>query len=293
MFRFDFEEPVNREIRRLVLDELKDAIDALRDADTPLAARIHEARKHLKRLRAVLALVSDCADPALIEQLASSCRSAAAALATPRGHAALLACFDELVKSANDATHAELRSELEARANRVTIEVGDSLEAAAERLREARQQAKALELDENGFAAIGEGFRATYRSARRALRRAGSHGNVEAFHAFRKPSKRHAYQLRLFEAAWDAQLGAHTGELELLGELLGEHHDLCLLQGEVANMSLKEPPNAMIAAAERRVRELERMVLSLGTRCFAERPGAITRRIGVYFNQARRERRNG
>ncbi|MFZ5890158.1 MAG: hypothetical protein ACOY0T_03740, partial [Myxococcota bacterium] len=106
MFRLDPNEPIHREIRRLVLDEFDDAAQALEGGDEPLAVRIHEARKRLKRLRAVLALVAETADAQLVRALVDMARSAARTLAGPRGHAALLHSFESLIGNEPDCDNA-------------------------------------------------------------------------------------------------------------------------------------------------------------------------------------------
>jgi len=288
MFQFDLTEPLEREIRRLALDELKDVDEALTDGEESLAERIHEARKRLKRVRAVLALVEGNAPPEAVAAVARSVRSAAHCLAAPRGNAALLRCLDDLVQKSPGSASSELRGELEAREQRTTLEADEYLEQAREKLRDARRAAKDLSLNRDGFGAIADGFSKTYRKARRALGLARELGKVSDFHAFRKPSKRHFYQLRLLEGVWPALLQPQASEVEQLGELLGEHHDLCLLSLELAKVAPREAERELARVIERRVRELESDALARGARCFAERPSAITRRIGRYFALAAR-----
>ncbi|MFZ5890157.1 MAG: CHAD domain-containing protein [Myxococcota bacterium] len=156
-------------------------------------------------------------------------------------------------------------------------------------IHDARQTAKRLSVDLHGFDAIGRGFQRTYRRARRALQRARIGGDPKDFHAFRTPSKRHLYQLRLFEGIWPELLSAHVGEVDRLGELLGEHHDLSLLAEELTRLldaSEREPLEKTIAKRERK---LEKQILALGARCFAERPRDITRRFARYYALAKRD----
>jgi hypothetical protein len=189
MFQLDVAEPLEHEIRRVALGEIKDADHALADGDEPLAVRVHEARKRLKRLRALLALLDGSTEAKVIARVATSARAAASILAAPREHAALLQSFDALAHASPSFESAGLRSKLEVRAQSVSLEPA-YLEHARERLRDARQAAKDLSLASDGFSAIANGFRKTYRKARGALTLAREKGSASNFHAFRKPSKR-------------------------------------------------------------------------------------------------------
>ncbi|HET9929491.1 MAG TPA: CHAD domain-containing protein [Polyangiaceae bacterium] len=280
MFRLDLNESVPREIRRLLLDELKDGEAALLGTEGSLAERVHEARKRIKRVRAVLALV-DGGGPGA--ELAEACRRAAARLAGPRGHAALLHSYERLVSLEPECENAALRQELHARAASVSEGAPDFLEATARCLHDARAFAKQVEVQGNGFDAIARGFRATYRRARRALHLARASGKATDFHAFRKPCKRHFYQLRLLEDVWPAVMETRTAELDRTGELAGEHHDLSLLRDELKKLVPGEPGQGLDAIVARRERQLEQQILALGELCFAERGRAITSRVRRYW----------
>lgn len=281
MFRLDLNESIPREIRRLLLDELKDGEEALLGSHGALAERVHDARKRIKRLRAVLALV-EC--DANAHELTEACRRAAAQLAGPRGHAALLHSYDRLVTLVPECENAALRSELRSRAESVAADAPEFLDAAAQSLHAARSAARRVEVAGAGFEAIERGFRATYRRARRALRRAQLTEKATDFHAFRKPCKRHFYQLRLLEDVWPAVLEARTLELDRTGELAGEHHDLSLLREEARQIVGGDAGQKLEELIRGRERELEKQIIALGTLCFAERSRAITSRMRRYWN---------
>lgn len=280
MFRIDLTESVPREIRRLLVTELKDGEAALRGGEGPLAERIHEARKRIKRVRAVLALTEKNEHQT---ELRNACRRAAAQLAGPRGHAALLSTYERLVTLEPACDNGELRRELHARATGVTAEAPDFLDAAATCLQEARHIAKSIEVRGEGFAAIERGFRATYRRAREALSVARASGKATDFHAFRKPCKRHFYQLRLLVDVWPAVIEARAAELDRTGELAGDHHDLSLLRDEVTHIIGGEAAKSVVQQIEHCERDLEKQLLALGELCFAERSRAVSSRLGRYW----------
>jgi CHAD domain-containing protein len=292
MFRLDLTEPVHHEIRRLALGELEDAEDALSGGEEPVAARIHEARKRLKRLRALLDLVQQSSDQRARRALIEASRKAADLIAVPRGHAALLHAYDALVEAHPECETVELGRALGERAAAVDEEAKDVLANAARILHEARACAKALDIRGRGFDVIGSGIRRTYRRARRALALARDEGGAAHFHEFRKPCTRHLYQLRLLESVWPAILQAQGAEVDRTGELAGEHHDLCLLRAEIPRIVTRDAGISIERFVARRERELERRILALGALCFAEKPSFLCARIAAYWARASRNATN-
>jgi CHAD domain-containing protein len=283
MFRLDLTEPVHHEIRRLALGELKDAEDALSGGEEPVEARIHEARKRLKRLRALLDLVQQSSNQRARRALIEASRKAADSIAAPRGHAALLHAYDALIKAHPECETTELGRALSERAAAVDEEAKGVLANAARILHEARACAKALDVRGRGFGVIGPGVRTTYRRARRALARAREEGSAAHFHEFRKPCKRHLYQLRLLESVWPAILQAQAIEVDRTGELAGEHHDLCLLRAEIPRIVTRDTASSIERFVAQRERELEGEILAIGALCFAEKPTLLCARIAAYW----------
>lgn len=279
MFRLDLNEKVAREIRRLVRHTLEEGETALLGSQASLAERTHEARKCIKRARAVLALLERSE---IRSGIADACRRAAAQLAGPRGHAALLHSYERLTSLDPACEHDELRRALQSRA-RAVADAPEFLHSAARCLHQGRHLAKSLEVRGEGFSAIARGFRLTHRDARRALRVARATGKPAHFHAFRKPCKRHFYQVRLLDDVWPVVVEARASELDRLTELAGDHHDLSLLRVEATHLIGRAAARDVARRIRRRERDLEAQIIALGELCFAERSRAITSRLARYW----------
>ena len=66
--------------------------------------------------------------------------------------------------------------------------------------------------------------------------------------------------------------------------LLGDHHDLAVLRGDLAGRSFsREDSEALAAAISSREDELASAAFGLGHRLYAERPKAFRRRIRAYW----------
>ena len=112
-------------------------------------------------------------------------------------------------------------------------------------------------------------------------------GSAEAYHDWRKRVKYLWYQVQVLQNIWPAGMKSLSDELDQLGELLGDHHDLSMLRSTVLNGFPRAGATSTIAALYRRIDEvrleLEKRAEILGKRVYAERPREFTRRIGTYW----------
>lgn len=292
MYRFAPSESSAQAARRLLTSELDAALEWLGGRDRALDLRVHEARKHLKRVRALLDLGRFVIAPEALREQARAAQAAAATLSALRGRAALLICFDALLERTPDLLDADavqrVRATLSPEAE-ATIDSEAPLTEARGILMRARADAHELELSTelNGWEAWSPGFQGTYREARRAHLHASNYPTARHLHAFRTAEKRHLYQVELLEPIWEGPLRSLRQELSELGDLLGDHHDLSLLWRELERSAELEAERAALRApVEQRLERFGRAALTLGGRAFAEKPGAIARRFGEYFRSA-------
>jgi len=290
-YRFEPGERADDALARLSREEI-DAAVAILSSDEPLDHRVHEARKHLKKLRALLLLGEASASTKALERAVRAVRKAARSLAGLRGRAALRESFAELDRSDPEAFQRELVEKVTALlaiGETAPTSFDEELEDAARRLRRASKRIEHLRFEGAGWRRLEPGFRRNYARGRSALARASENPHPESLHAFRTPAKRHLYHLQLMEPLWPELLHPHRKELARLGDLLGEHHDLSLLGPD---LSARGVPSDELEAVQARItarsHELERQIFELGRRLFAERPPALARRIGAYFERSRR-----
>ena len=288
-FEFKPSEPSGDALQRVAEKELENALTLLRATNEPLDERVHETRKHLKKLRALFALGEGSLGGTKLSRYAKTLRRAALALAELRSRAALSECFTNLERVFRDELEASsveraraLLDDHEATGENARF---DGLGAAEALLVELERRLKEAPFEGSSWGALEPGFRHTYSRARKAYAEAMKRPGAETLHAFRTPAKRHSYQVQLLAALWPGLLDAHREELARLGDLLGDHHDLALLGPELEERGLeREHLRALERLIERRSRDLEERIFALGARLFAERPKAITRRFAAYFD---------
>lgn len=149
---------------------------------------------------------------------------------------------------------------------------------------EARQFSK-LALRGKGFPAIEGGLEGTYRLARKTMARAYAAPSDENFHELRKAVQWHWRHMSLLSRCWPGYFGVRISACQDLAEALGDDHDLAVLLEEVHKLSGLE--SADRAALEKIVRgrqqQLREAAYGLAERLFAERPRAFARRMRAYW----------
>lgn len=272
--QFEPEKDASDEVRRVASEELAQAVEFLTTKELDLDTAVHEARKRIKRLRALLRLVRGELGK-VFDAVNSELRSTAGRLASAREAAATLEAIDQLKEDKGDrvpeAVFAAAREAFSGRTpSRASL--GRLLETSAQNLDWVKKAIDGSELEGNGFGLLKPGFRRTYRTARRRLHEAMRSHTAEAFHELRKAVKAHQHQLHFVELAWPELLTPRREALSELSELLGRHHDLALLVPELreaGHEELAELGRERSAELEQEISKRARLLLAEPARHFA------------------------
>ncbi len=84
----------------------------------------------------------------------------------------------------------------------------------------ARPRVTGWPIADEGFPALRQGLKRTYKQGRNSMARAQAEPSVENFHEWRKRVKDLWYQMRLLESVWPAMLKSLANELEKLADYL-------------------------------------------------------------------------
>ena len=274
-YRIDPDEPLPAEIARVARGRIEHALDELLgETDSSPEDAIHEARKDMKKLRALLRLVRAELGKATFARENACFRDAARELAGVRDADVMLETLAKLELPAP-----ELRARLER--HRAHDGAGDRTAAslrAVGMLEAALARVPDWPLERDSFAALAGGLQRSYRRGRRDLRDVRSAPSVEALHEWRKRAKELWYHHTLLRKAWPPVMSAVAGEAHALADLLGDDHDLAVLGGWAVEHGGEQPPE-LFEAIERRRGELQERALALGARLYAEKPGAYHHRL--------------
>lgn len=251
-------------LQRMALGQLDLALEILGSGESaPNEKAVHETRKALKRLRALLRLLQSELDAGAYRRESDALRDAGRKLAGARDAEVMLATLDELIerhprKLTGRGGVIRLRAALLAERERARGQTLGDPAARAQVLAElhaCRVRVAAWRLPERGELRLVEaGLLRLYRQGERRRRRAAhaKQGDVLRMHEWRKrvkdlryvtemlkpdedPAKRDAPESKRARrrhrharkhAKWLAQMARRADQL---GELLGEDHDLAVL----------------------------------------------------------------
>ena len=120
--------------------------------------------------------------------------------------------------------------------------------------------------------------------------------DAEHFHDWRKRVKDHRYHLELLQDLWPKPLGSWRKEVKALGSMLGDEHDLAVLQATLRATDGsfgEDSARALLDLARRRQAELRAGMRPLGARLFAERQKPLARRYQAYWRAWQSEAATG
>jgi CHAD domain-containing protein len=264
-------------LRRIARAELSGALKRL-DGGLPDAAAVHGLRRHTKKLRGLIRLVRPVF-PAFAG-VNAVLRDGAARLAPLRDAEVRLATLQALGPDLPGAGSVLERLAAEVEAERARADLPAELARLAEEMAVLRKGARDWRLKAGGWDALAPGLGATWRAGRQGLRDAARAETAAPFHEWRKAVKHHWYQARLLEPLWPAVLSPWIAVVDALGEALGRHNDLDVLHAHLG----PDLDPALADAITARMGQEAGAALSLGRRVYADRPGALARRWGVWWD---------
>ncbi|SDE83389.1 CHAD domain-containing protein [Limimaricola pyoseonensis] len=263
-------------LRRIAAE--RGATARMRSQELPQDEAIHELRKDVKALRALLRL----ARPGLPEFKAENraLRDAARALSGRRDAAVRLDCFTGLsgryAREIDRRSLTPLRRALSRDAEKAAgAEAGRELSALAEAIESHSRRAAGFKLEAKSRKVLRAGLKRSLRRGAAALEAAeadgGGSGGGEALHELRKRAKDHRAQMKLMRPLWPKAVRAREKAAKRLGDLLGDHHDLDALCEYTEARALPrdiEARQALQALAARRQAEIAEEAMPIARRLF-------------------------
>jgi CHAD domain-containing protein len=286
-YRLKRGEPLPDGVARVARGRIDNAIDELSgEAGSNPEEAVHNARKDIKKLRALLRLVRGELGKGVYQRESASLREAAAALAGLRDADVMVATLDGL--ELDEPIAGPLRQALEA--HRLRTGGGSREQAAAEAgelLGAMRTRIDDWPLENDSFEALEPGLRRMYRRGRREWRAMRSEPTVEGLHEWRKRTKELWYDHELLRPLWKPVMKAVGDEAHELSDKLGDDHDLAVLLDWAREHA--DSPLELVEAVESRRRKLQEEAFELGARLYADRPKVFIRRLERLY-EASRER---
>lgn len=281
-------------LRRIVREQLDVGVDALHPEADDFDAGVHEARKSLKRIRAVLRLIRAEIGGRAFKTENRCFREAGRSLAPARDVFVLRSTLAELARSAPGARTAEHLTALAGLKalgpSAASLWSGGEIHELRAVLAGARARVADWPLERDSFDAIRDGLLRTHRQGTERMHRAFESETEAAHHSWRRRAKELWYQVQILSSIAPARLEPLVKDLDALGDALGLEHDLALARDVVtrdAGEIIAQPARDSLVSIDRAVDELRNRARAQGLKVFSEESGEFVARIEDYWRRER------
>ena len=265
------------EIRRVAHGQIYLAIAALRGKDPE---GIHDARKAIKRLRALLDLVHDGLGKDEFKRDDRLLRDAGRRLSSARDSEVVASTLKTLLAE-QDNKAAELFAPLQTVLDAEAKAAGEQIRGDQAAVATAIEELVLVDGHVNGWGLSADpdwqtiALKRVYRRARSASADARKSPGAETMHELRKATQELRYSSSILRAASPKLLGKLNSRATALSDLIGLERDLLLLRDAVRERASMLPPSdqdrleGLIAA---RRKQLRRKALKRARKLYSDRP---------------------
>jgi CHAD domain-containing protein len=286
-FGIEIDEALPGGLARCVAEQVGVARRQLRRRDAGIHEGIHDARRAIRRARAVLALLRPQLQPAQWRHCVGALREAGRQLSPLRDAQSVIEVVEAHAEDdgvqIDGAARVDIVAALRRRRTRIMGRAARALDDADALLSAVPGIAGPAFVDFDA-GALAAGMRDGHRRLRRSLRRALARPADEAaLHRFRQAARLHWLQLELLQSAGPAVLAPLAAEVKKLSQMLGAERDLHLLAACLRRRRSPAPGSVqraeVLAAIDARRADLRRRSLRLGAVVCAERSRAFAARV--------------
>lgn len=290
------EETNNGGIKRIAIEQLEKACENLKDTEDQHEG-VHNARKNLKKSRGLLKLISADLGKETYQKENTALRNAGRSLGEIRDISTHIEALDYFLK------HEQVLSETEKHAlhdirkqllskkeeiNKRLLEQSDRPEAVAAQIEEVKNRVSGWPDLHQDFSAFYEGLKSTYKSGRNAMKKAIKKQSEKNLHEWRKRSKDLWYQLRLLQQVWPSVMQVWCKELDHLTDMMGEEHDLAVLEAQIRNNNLEFDSevqrDSILKKLTKNREQIQKNIFPTGSKIFEEKPSHFVKRIEHYWH---------
>ncbi|MDX2205664.1 MAG: CHAD domain-containing protein [Hyphomicrobiaceae bacterium] len=291
-YRLKLREGLHKGIRRIGLEQIE-RVEAHLRAEQDVATAVHDARRCLKRLRALLLLVRPALEADLYRKETRRLAQVGRMLAGARDRFVMCQSLAGIEKAAGPLP-GDCGPLLQA-----LITQGHDLAAPPEpglrhealvKLGASRKFFSGRALHDVSMTDVWEGLEAAHRKGRHAFRACYRKPDDEAVHAWRKAVQRHWRHMALVSRAWPQETAARIAEAKMLSQILGEDHDLAVLAALASRHREQLPEEGvaiLIQHAKGRQKDLRALARLHGDRLYAEPPEDLVERLAGYWEATR------
>jgi CHAD domain-containing protein len=299
-------EPLGIGVKRVTLEQLEHAASRFFDLEGNFGEAVHESRKSIKRVRALLRLVRGELPEHIFTFENKSLRETARLMSEIRTAQGVLDAVTSIRSLYGDllatGTFVELVEKLSRRRDLTELKAVEDpnlvgrvvrgLERAFNRYQSWPTDPEAREVYGLGIRdsvdAVSPGLSRTYDAGRQTMVQAYQRAASGDFHEWRKRVKDLRHQMEFLAPLWPEVVVGMAITLKRLGDILGEDNDLAELMGLLRDRPdlCPDPRERSLfrALANQTRSELQVAAEVLGRRVYAERPDSLSSRFGEYWD---------
>lgn len=286
---------VSKSLRRLVRHQLTKVLDELSgQSGHDTHERIHEVRKRIKTIRAMIQFSRNSLGRKLAHQENARFRDLARPLSEVRDACVLVETLDRLIGRHDplvrtDGIKSLRRSFVRSRRDvaRRVLEQEATLSRIAPEVEKARQDVKHWEFAQDGWAMVKDGLEEIYRRGCETFQGASVTPDDEHLHDWRKQVKNLGYTLEILTPIRPGYIEGLSDEADKLSDLLGDDHDLAVLRERLANVDEETVDSESLDVIRSRIAtrriELQREAFAIGRGIYGEDPTDFVHRFRVYW----------
>lgn len=288
-YRFELRDGVAASFTRIGTEQIDRVVrdfTATKNADTA----IHEGRKSLKRLRALLRVARPAIGETAFKTHNAAFRDIGRAFSADRDRHVLSGVAEKCAAAMGQKYAKPLTAIKATLAKSKSAPQAAAKDSAMSALATVRDSFQKISFKPDSFDSVEAGLKQSYRRGRRQLRQAYAHPTDEDFHDLRKSVQQHWRHMQVLQRAWPDLFVARLSAARRLSQILGDDHDLAVFAAYVVGL-----PRAAISQAARRdiVRhcqaeqaKLRRLAEPLCQQLYAERAGRFAKRIASIWHAA-------
>ena len=278
-------------VRRICCEQIEGALAASTKEQDGEGSPVHETRKHLKKARAALRLVSGEVGRARFRRENRRLRNVGRLISEIRDAEVRL----QTVKQLREFSRSGRTQSLQETEELLAFELDSFLAAfsdwqweAKTKLVRARDRIADWSVTALDCKQVRRSVQKSYKRARKSLKRATCKPTMGNFHSLRKRGKELWYQLRILRPLHPVVMKELADDLKAIGEHLGHAHDLAFLAerlSTITNRRGKRGQRILSGLIDARQKELQRIAIALAEKFYARRSKQFADRISEYFTE--------
>ncbi|MEP6686288.1 MAG: CHAD domain-containing protein [Verrucomicrobiota bacterium] len=276
-------------IRRICCEQIQGALAASARERNGDGSPVHETRKHLKKARAALRLVSREVSRDLFQREDRRLRNVGRLISEIRDAEVRLQTVKQLrefSRPGKTQTLQETEELLAFELDSFLAAFSDWQQEAKTKLTRARDRIAEWPVAGLDCEQIRRAVQKSYKRARKSLKRATRKPTMKNFHSLRKRGKELWYQMRILRPLHPAIMKELADDLKKIGEHLGHAHDLAFLAERLSTIASgggKRGQRILSGLIDARQKELQRTAIALAEKFYARRAKQFAGRISEYF----------